>query len=226
MTFALRGALTAALLAIPSGFTFAANAPTASRVALLFTDGPAPGQTEKCLEILAQENIRATFASVGTRIVAHPALTSTVHAAGHEVVNHSYTRPHFRDLSIDVIQREVRTTSNLIQETTGQPPAWFWAPFLEMDDRITAAVAATDIAPFPIADKYVISTEDWNPALDAAAIQKRATTGIRDRTIIVFHEWRPETIARLPAIVAELKRQGCEFLTFSELASLPSPKLR
>ena len=44
------------------------------------------------------------------------------------------------------------------------------------------------------------------------------TTGISDGTVILMHEWPEVTLANLPAVIAELKKQGVEFVTFSELA--------
>ena len=56
-------------------------------------------------------------------------------------------------------------------------------------------------------------------AADQSALRQRATTDIKDATIILCHEWPQHTIAELPAILAELKRQGAEFVTFSELVT-------
>jgi peptidoglycan/xylan/chitin deacetylase (PgdA/CDA1 family) len=39
-------------------------------------------------------------------------------------------------------------------------------------------------------------------------------------TVILFHEWRRETLQQLPRILAELRREGCTFLTFSERAEV------
>ena len=59
----------------------------------------------------------------------------------------------------------------------------------------------------------------WNPAVTAEQIYTNAVTGVEDGSLIIFHEWRPETLAQMPAILAELKRQGCVFVTVSELAT-------
>jgi len=37
--------------------------------------------------------------------------------------------------------------------------------------------------------------------------------------VILFHEWRPETATQMKAVIKELKRQGCVFLTFSQMAA-------
>ena len=39
-----------------------------------------------------------------------------------------------------------------------------------------------------------------------------------DGTVILIHEWPEVTLSNLPWVITELKRQGVEFVTFSELA--------
>lgn len=114
---------------------------------------------------------------------------------------------------------EVSRTSAAIEAATGRKPAWFWPPYIDMDERTVAEVLAAGLRHFPHRQFNFASTDDWNRETPAEAIRKGATTGITDRTIVLFHEWREETIAEMPAILAELKRQGCTFVTMSELAS-------
>lgn len=201
-------------------FASAADPAAPRRVSLIFDDGPVPGQTEKFLALLARENVRVNFAYVGKNAAAHPELARAAAAAGHELVNHSYTHPHLKQLDDEAIRREAADTSAAIAEATGRAPRWFWAPFLEWDDRVASAVRAAGLEHFPREKMHFVSTDDWNPATNAARIRRLATTDIRDKTIILCHEWREETLAELPAILAELKRQGCTFVTFSELAAL------
>lgn len=190
------------------------------RVALVFDDGPLPGQAEGFLAILAREQVRATFSHVGQNVVAHPELSRAVAAAGHEINNHTYTHPHFLTLSDDAIRQEVGDTQAAILAATGQSPRWFWGAYSDWDARIAAAVNSAGMTPFPSGRFNYVSSEDWRPETPADAIRRNATTNIRDRTLILCHEWREETLTMLPAIIAELKRQGCVFVTFSELEAL------
>jgi peptidoglycan/xylan/chitin deacetylase (PgdA/CDA1 family) len=66
--------------------------------------------------------------------------------------------------------------------------------------------------------KQVVVSQDYDRSVGAEDIKRKATTGVKDGSVILFHEWRDETLQQLPAILAELRRQGCVFLTFSELA--------
>lgn len=200
-----------------------ATAAEAKRVALVFDDGPVPAHCLAFLEVLAREEVRVTFSHEGRYVAARPDLARAVVAAGHEIANHSYTHPHFKDLEADAIAHEITATQSVIHDATGREPRWLWTPFLEWNEHIQAAVAPTGVRHFPISQVRLVSSDDWNQATDAAAILQRATTGIEDRTVILFHEFRAETLAQLPGILAELKRQGCTFLTFSELAATLSP---
>lgn len=202
----------------------AAPAAPSKRVALVFDDGPIPEHCAQFLEIFARENIHVTFSHVGRNVEARPDLCRAVAEAGHEIINHSYTHPHLKDMERAAIIDEVAKTQSAVKAATGRAPHWFWAPFLEWNDTMADAVAAAGLRHFPLSPVRLVSSDDWNQATDAAGILRRATTGIEDRTVVLCHEFRAETLAQLPAIIAELKRQGCTFLTFSELAATLTPE--
>jgi peptidoglycan/xylan/chitin deacetylase (PgdA/CDA1 family) len=202
----------------------AAEAPTPKRVALIFDDGPVPEQMPAFLELFAREQVTVSFAQVGRNVAAHPALTHAAAEAGHEIVNHSFTHPHFKELDDAAIGKELRDTQAAIKDAIGREPRWFWVPFGDWDDRIAAAVAAAGMEHYPIQRVHFISSEDWNTATDAATILSRTTTGVQDCTVLLFHEWRAETLAQMPAVLAALKQQGCTFLTFSQLAAAASAR--
>jgi peptidoglycan/xylan/chitin deacetylase (PgdA/CDA1 family) len=202
------------------------STPPSKRVALVFDDGPVPEQAAPFIALFAREGVKATFSHEGRFVAARPDLARAVLEAGHEIANHSYTHPHFKDMTVDAIAKELRDTQAALREATGREPVWVWTPFLEWNDTIAAAVASAGLRHFPLSQVKLVSSDDWNTKTDAAGILKNATTGIEDRTIILCHEWRAETLAQLPAILAELRKQGCTFLTFSELAATLSAEQR
>jgi peptidoglycan/xylan/chitin deacetylase (PgdA/CDA1 family) len=216
--------LLASLLACHAVNAAPDETPRALRVALVFDDGPVAEQSAPLHRLLAQEKVTVTFSYVGRAVEANPALARAAAEAGHEINNHSFTHPHLRALDDAAVVREVGDTSEAIRRARGRPPVWFWAPFLETDDRIARLVKdRTGLVHFPWGNYHFISSEDWNQAeTDGPKILRRATTGVTDRTIVLFHEWRVETLAQLPAILAELRRQGCVFVTLSALAGDPS----
>lgn len=194
----------------------AAQPAMVKRVALVFDDGPVPAKVEPLLTLLAQEKVAVTFSLVGDRVAENPGVAGTIVAAGHEVANHSQTHSHPQDLTDAALDREVADAQHRIIADAGYTPRWYWPPFLELNDRVRAAVAQT--AGLSIyTPRHLVVSRDYDRPVSADEIRRNATTDVRDGSVILFHEWRTETREQLPAILAELRRQGCVFLTFSGL---------
>jgi peptidoglycan/xylan/chitin deacetylase (PgdA/CDA1 family) len=188
-----------------------------AHIALIFDDGPIPEHTEKLLALFAQRQVHVTFGSVAKNVESHPAAARAVVAAGHEIVNHSYSHLHPKDLGEATLEHEIVGAQKLIAARAGFTPRWYWPPFLESDDRVRATAAKVQIEVY--VPRNLVSSADYKTDAGADEIKRRATANIVDGTVIVFHEWRKETLEQMPAILAELKRQRCVFLTFSELAA-------
>jgi len=202
-----------------AGTAFSApDAPSVSpkRVALVFDDGPKPADATPLLALLAKENVNATFSLVGERVNENPAMAKTIAAAGHEIANHS--QRHVAPDTVDdvALEAEVTLAQHAIQTATGFSPHWYWPPFLAIDDRVRAAVGRAGLAIYE--PHHLVVSKDYDTTISAKEIFEKATTGVRDGSVILFHEWRKETREQLPAIFAELRRQGCIFFTFSALA--------
>ncbi len=197
----------------------AADSPARKRVALVIDDGPIPEHNARFLELFACEHVHVTFSHLGKNVVAHPELARAVAAAGHEINNHSYTHPHLKSLSDADIAREVADTQAAVRQATGRAPVWFWAPFLEYDDRVDAVVRRAGLEHFPWKKYHFIGSLDWEAGTSGEQFRQLSTAGIVDGTVILMHEFPEVTLVSLPAVIAELKRQGVEFVTFSELAA-------
>jgi peptidoglycan/xylan/chitin deacetylase (PgdA/CDA1 family) len=192
-----------------------AAAEPAKRVALVFDDGPRPADAEPLLASLAQEHVHVTFSLVGDNVDKNAATAKAIATAGHEIANHSQTHAHPRDLDDAALDHEVADAQRKITAAVGAAPKWYWPPFIEVDDRVRAAVAHAGLTLYT--PRRLVASMDYDTKVPAAEILRLATTGIDDGTVILFHEWRAETRQQLPAILAELRRQGCVFLTFSGL---------
>lgn len=198
------GAMTIALVAAPT-----------KRVALVFDDGPVPADAEPLLAVLAREHVSVTFSLVGDRVAENPAIAQAIAAAGHEVANHSQKHAHPKDLSDGALEHEIGDAQKRLTEVLGRAPRWYWPPFLEHDSRHAAVLARHGLTLY--SPHHLVVSKDYDVSVSAAEIYQRATTDVQDGSVILFHEWRAETREQLPAVLAELRRQGCEFLTFSQL---------
>lgn len=192
---------------------------TPRRIAFVFDDGPIPGLAENALALLATLRLPVTFAVVGEKVAAAPSLARAALQAGHELVNHSYTHPHFKTLDTAAARSEIAKTQSAVFNASGHTAHWFWPPYLECDERIESIASAVGAERFPMSRFHLINTQDWDRTTDAATIRRLATEDTPLDSVILCHEWREETWAELPAIVAELRARGSEFLTFSGLAA-------
>ena len=62
-------------------------------VVLTFDDGPLPRYTNRVLETLASECVKATFFMVGQMARAYPSMVRRVYDEGHTVANHTQNHP-------------------------------------------------------------------------------------------------------------------------------------
>src|SRR5271169_3157885 len=77
-------------------------------VVLTFDDGPLPPYTNRVLETLAAECVKATFFMVGRQARAFPEMVRRVYNEGHTVASHSQNHPLiFTRLSMPAAEAEI-----------------------------------------------------------------------------------------------------------------------
>ena len=196
---------------------------TTKVIALTFDDGPWPGYTEQILAILAQNNVKATFFQVGSKLAENPALGRAIRNAGHAIGNH--TMNHLQAPADPV--GEVQQADNVIQSTYGGPTALFRPPFGNFDNGVVTAAQAKNQAIII----WSVDPQDWAmPGADA--IVNTVLSGATPGGIVLLHDGggdRSQTVAALPRIISGLASQGYRFVTVPELLSLafgapPIPK--
>jgi peptidoglycan/xylan/chitin deacetylase (PgdA/CDA1 family) len=212
-----------AILLVPMCVTAAES--NVIHVAMIFDDGPFPDHAPKLVALFEKEKVHVTFGFVASNVETNPAIAKAVLAAGHEIANHSISHRHPKDLDDATLDNEIGGAQKIIATATGTTPKFYWPPFVERDARVFAAAAKAHVEVY-VPKKLVVSM-DYDRSVGADEIRRKATTGVEDGTTILCHEWRDETLEQLPAIIAELRRQGCVFVTFSEMAAyLNSTKSR
>jgi len=212
----MKKSILAALFLISLSLTLA-QTPPPMHIALLIDDGPTPEHMEKFLALFKAEHVHATFSFIAKNVEAHPDLAKAALAAGHEIANHSYEHLHPAGLSEKALDHEVVAALTVLDSQAGIHPAWYWPPFVEITPDLEKTVGKTGMKLFR--PHHLVASGDYMPELSAEEIRKRALTDINDGTVILFHEWRNETLEQMPAILAELKKRGVVFLTISELTN-------
>jgi peptidoglycan-N-acetylglucosamine deacetylase len=189
-------------------------------IALTFDDGPSAKYTPTVLDILKQNNAKATFFVTGGSVSLHPEVLKRAFAEGHEIGNHSYTHPNCSKLAPAAIAKELNKTNALIRENINVAPRLFRPPFGACNAQCKAVVAQQGLQ--IITWDYMVN--DWDsqkttPEIIANSIIQHARHG----AIMNMHdgyENKEKTVAALPKIIATLKERGYQLVTVAELLKI------
>lgn len=197
-------------------------------VALTFDDGPWGEQTQQILNILSENDAKATFFVVGNRINGDGVdLVKKMHENGHQVATHTFSHAsgdgggHNMGLMKPEDQiAEVTKGYESIKNATGEePPHIFRSPGgnYSLDTmNILASHVTAEI-------RWNIDTEDWRkPGPDVITDH---IIGADPGSIILAHDGggkRDETIEGLKKALPRLKEKGYRFITIEELMQYPA----
>src|SRR6201999_2484051 len=83
-------------------------------VALTFDDGPSP-YTDRLLQILKDNDAKATFFLIGNKVAANPAGARRIVDAGMEVGNHTWEHPNMTTIPPEAIPSQLSKASDAIR---------------------------------------------------------------------------------------------------------------
>ena len=106
-----------------------AHAANPLHLALTYDDGPNDLHTERLLEVLARQEVKATFFVIGRFVSARPQIARAIVAAGHLLGNHTASHPNLLLRSQSQILSELSEGSKIILDVTGVQPRYFRPPF-------------------------------------------------------------------------------------------------
>lgn len=98
-------------------------------LALTFDDGPNPAWTPRLLEILAREDVHASFFLVGSKAETETSLVRQIAEAGHLIGNHSWSHRNLALAPARLIDEELRRTTETLEQIIGAPVRTFRPPF-------------------------------------------------------------------------------------------------
>ncbi len=120
--------------------------------------------TQQLIDILEKYQVKATFFVVGEWVDKYPESVKALHDAGHEVMNHSDTHPHFNSLSTQQICAEVEACNDKIEAVTGVRPTLIRPPYGEYNDHVIAAIRSLCMEPIQWdVEAFPPSASTWGP---------------------------------------------------------------
>ncbi|TMW73363.1 polysaccharide deacetylase family protein [Alteribacter natronophilus] len=195
-----------------------------NRVALTFDDGPDPDYTPLILDVLNEFDVPGTFFLMGARATANPDLTRRVSEEGHEIGNHTYWHPDLvEEGDVEILVDEVQRTEETIADILGFRTRLFRAPYGFLYEELVEELGTLDYSIIA----WDVDSLDWED-LTPEQIAENVTPNVEPGSIILMHDGgapeadRTETAEALREIIPELREQGYEFVTVSELLNVPA----
>ncbi|MFI7067418.1 bifunctional polysaccharide deacetylase/glycosyltransferase family 2 protein [Kribbella sp. NPDC050124] len=203
-------------------------APKARTIALTFDDGPDPVWTPKILDLLKQQQVRATFFVVGTEVAAHPDLTRRIVAEGHQIGVHTFTHANLSTAAGWRRSLELRQSQLILAGATGMSTPLLRPPYSSEPDALTDADWTAIEAARRDGYLTVLSTqdsEDWRRPGTTKIIANSMPRGTAGQVLLMHDAGgdRTETVAALAKLIPTLKARGFTFATVSDAVGLPQP---
>jgi peptidoglycan/xylan/chitin deacetylase (PgdA/CDA1 family) len=202
------------------GKTFIGTPGRGKKVAITFDDGPNPACTPALLDVLAKNNVRATFFMIGRFVRQQPELARRVSDGGHEVANHTYSHPHLSLCSAARTRRELKDCDSALNDAgVANQYGLFRAPFGAR--RPATLTIARELGLTPI--QWSVTTFDWN-APSAERIEQNAFKRLRGGDVLLFHDGghtglnadRMHTVKAVAELLPRLRAEGYEFVTVGD----------
>ena len=198
------------------------------RVFLTFDDGPSKTVTIPILDLLKQENIKANFFVLGSRVDLYPKIVKRAYEEGHYIANHGYSHQYSQIYaSPNSVLEEYNKTNQSVRNAIGNQ------------------IYNTNIFRFPggsvggiyhdlkseaklLLKKNNIASVDWNAlngdteglrTEEAMVNRLKETIEGKNSVVILMHDSgdKVKTYNALPPIIEYLKQEGYEFKTFYDI---------
>ena len=177
-------------------------------VYLTFDDGPCKKTTQRILEILREQEVKATFFCVGDNITSQPELFAQIKAEGHQIGNHTMHHSKGFYTNTNDYLNEIDECAALVGNNLFRPPHGLITP------RQNAMLKNKG---YKIIQWDVI-TYDWDSGHTPEKILNTIKQYTRNGSIIVMHDSEkaaPRVLEVLEDIIIWLKQEGYKLTTLT-----------
>lgn len=198
------------------------------RAFLTFDDGPS-SVTPTILDVLKQENVKATFFVLGSRVEAMPEMTKKIYEEGHYIANHGYSHLYSNIYSSpQTVLDEFNKCNDAVKNAIGVPE------YNSHLFRFPGGLTGGKYADIKNEAKELLSQNDilhvdWNalsgdaetttPTIEYEMEKIQQTVANKNSVIILMHDAQAKAVTAeaLPQIISWLRENGYEFKNFYEI---------
>ena len=192
------------------------------RVFLTFDDGPSKSVTIPILDILKQNNVKATFFVLGSNAERYPEIVKRAYQEGHYIANHSFTQVYSNIYSspqavLDEYNRTEIAIKNAIGDQTYNSRVFRFPGGTSGGKYANIKAEAVNLL-----NQNNVAHLDWNAlTADAAGLDNvndmmnyvETTMGNKNSVVILMHDigTKKSTYELLPQLIQVLKEKGYVF---------------
>lgn len=192
------------------------------RVFLTFDDGPSKSVTIPILDILKQNNVKATFFVLGSNAERYPEIVKRAYQEGHYIANHSFTHVYSNIYSspqavLDEYNRTETAIKNAIGDQTYNSRVFRFPGGTSGGKYANIKAEAVNLL-----NQNNVAHLDWNAlTADAAGLDNvndmmnyvETTMGNKNSVVILMHDigTKKSTYELLPQLIQVLREKGYVF---------------
>lgn len=195
---------------------------------LTFDDGPTEAATPKILDILKEEDVKASFFVIGKYVSAHPEIVKRAYEEGHYIANHGYDHNNSNMYkSMASFREEVEKTDAEIGKTIGVE-GYSAKVFRFPNGYMSSVYKGKKKEAAKILSEMGYAYIDWN-CLNNDSVKKYTSAQLlnnlkksaknKDTLVILMHDTKDvsDSSEVLKDSIEYLKSQGYEFRNFYDL---------
>lgn len=198
------------------------------QVFLTFDDGPSKQVTIPILDLLKQENIKATFFVLGSRVELYPQIIRREYEEGHYIANHGYSHTYSQIYSspnsvLEEYQKTNEAVKNALQNANYNTRIFRFPGGSNGGVYKNLKAEAKQL----LEDNNIVSV-DWNALIgDSEGINTveglinrlKQTVGTKTSVVVLMHDTgnKQKTYEALPQVIEYFRQNGYEFKNFYDI---------
>lgn len=195
-----------------NGYCLGSN--ISKKVYLTFDEGYEAGYTEKILEVLKQNDVKACFFITAHYVNTKPELVEKMIEEGHIIGNHTVNHKSMPDLDLEAIKKEVMDLHTSIYQKFGYEMKYIRPPKGEYSEK---TVAYTNTLGYKTV-MWSFAYDDWdeNKQGRESYAKEKILNNVHNGEIILLHGNSKDNTNVLDECIKEIKKMGYEFKSLDE----------
>jgi len=179
------------------------------KVYLTFDSGYEAGYTDKILDVLKENNVKATFFITAHYLNTAEELVMKMIKNGNTVGNHTVNHKCLVNLSDDEIKKEIMNLHTAVLEKTGYEMTYFRPPKGEFSSRVLNDVQNLNYKTVLWSNAY----DDWDSSNQGRVEygKNKILDNMHNGCIILLHSTSEDNMNMLDDLIKNIKSMGYEF---------------